>query len=55
MSEEKTPSLKFQKQKKTSGRRILKVRKPNPQKNIRFKKSSHELIRNQNQDAFDLT
>ena len=55
MSEEKTPSLKFQKQKKTSGRRILKVRKPNPQKNLSFKKSSHELIRNQNQHAFDLT
>ena len=55
MSEEKTPSLKFQKQKKTSGRRILKVKKPNHQKNLSFEKSSHESIRNQNQHAFDLT
>ena len=36
-------------------RKILKVRKPDPKRNLSFEKPSEGTLRNQNQHVFDLT
>ena len=39
----------------SSDRKILKVRKPDPKRNLSFEKPSEGTLRNQNQHVFDLT